>query len=104
MRVALQLGGLGIWAFVDYMNVMCNAIFLDERLPLTFMPQSWRVRDGSVTFETYWTDCNLLFARVAAFIFIVLAFMVRLCIHVARSNHDFQLCHRRGSMRPDGVF
>jgi len=75
---AITLGGLGIWAFVDYMNVMCNAIFLDERLPLTFMPQSWRVRDGSVTFETYWTDCNLLFARVAAFIFIVLAFMVAL--------------------------
>jgi len=68
-----------MWALVDYLNVMSNAIFMDEKQPLSFMPQSWRYRDGAITFDVYWTDCNLLFARLAAIIFIVMGFMVRTC-------------------------
>jgi hypothetical protein len=58
------------------MNVMCNAVFLSEDMPLTFIPQSWRLRDGEVTLETTWTDCNPHYPRYAALIFMVIDFLV----------------------------
>lgn len=73
-----------MWALADYLSVMGNAITMDEYQPITFLPQSWTMGEdydgdgfGAPEMNRYWTDCNLTFARLAAFLFIILAFMVR---------------------------